>query len=232
MNVAGTGLAGTGAKGIKKKWRWRAGWAKNDHEAHNSNGIREMTTNRERVQQAIREDVSIVPYDPRWPDLFRREADHLRSSLPSALLLRIEHFGSTAVPGLAAKPIMDMLVQVTSLRATRSKIAPILEAQGYEYFWRPSFGDDTPPWYAFFIRRGERGIRTHHVHMMTGGRAFRGHWDRLLFRDYLIAHPETARAYERLKRGLAAAHPNDRVAYTNGKTEFIRQIMARIRQAK
>ena len=191
-----------------------------------------MKTLAERVERAVREDVGIAPYDARWPELFRREAEHLRTCLPTGLIGRIEHFGSTAVPGLAAKPIVDMLVEVTSLRRARTEIAPVLEAQGYDYFWRPSFGDDTPPWYAFFIRRGERGIRTHHVHMMTGGRAFRGHWDRLLFRDYLIAHPETARAYERLKRGLAAAHPNDRVAYTNGKTEFIRQIMARIRQAK
>ncbi|MGP8201861.1 MAG: GrpB family protein [Limisphaerales bacterium] len=191
-----------------------------------------MITNQERVQRAVREDVGIVPYDSRWPEMFRREADHLRSSVPSPLILRIEHFGSTAVPGLAAKPIVDMLVQVSSLRAARSKIVPILEAQGYEYFWRPSFGDDTPPWYAFFIRRDERGIRTHHIHMVTSGRAFRGHWERLLFRDYLIDHPEAARAYERIKRDLAAAHPNDRVAYTNGKTKFIQQIMTMARKSK
>jgi GrpB-like predicted nucleotidyltransferase (UPF0157 family) len=191
-----------------------------------------MINNQEMVQRAIREDVSIVPYDSRWPEWFRREADHLRSSVPSPLILRIEHFGSTAVQGLAAKPIVDMLVQVSSLRAARSKIVPILEAQGYEYFWRPSFGDDTPPWYAFFIRRNERGIRTHHIHMVTCGRAFRGHWDRLLFRDYLIAHPEAARAYARIKRDLAAAHPNDRVAYTNGKTEFIQEIMTRAGKSK
>jgi GrpB-like predicted nucleotidyltransferase (UPF0157 family) len=191
-----------------------------------------MATRQERVQQAIREEFGIVPYNPRWPELFRREAEHLRSSVPAPLILRIEHFGSTAVPGLAAKPVVDMLVQVTSLRAARSKIAPILTAQGYEYFWRPSFGDDTPPWHAFFIRRNRRGVRTHHIHMVTCGRPFRGHWDRLLFRDYLIAHPETARAYERLKSDLAAAHPNDRAAYTNGKTEFIRQITTRAIKSK
>jgi GrpB-like predicted nucleotidyltransferase (UPF0157 family) len=62
--------------------------------------------------------------------------------------------------------------------------------------------------------------------------ALRGHWDRLLFRDYLIAHPEAARAYARIKRDLAAAHPNDRVAYTNGKTEFIQEIMTRAGKSK
>jgi GrpB-like predicted nucleotidyltransferase (UPF0157 family) len=189
-----------------------------------------MKTLQERVQQAVHEDVGILPYDSRWAGLFRREAEHLRSCIPAALIRRIEHFGSTAVPGLAAKPIVDMLVQVTSLRAARTEIAPILKAQGYDYFWRPSIGDDIPPWYAFFIRRDRRGIRTHHIHMVTGRRTFQGHWERLLFRDYLIAHPETARAYERLKSDLAAVHPNDRVAYTEGKTIFIERITAQARK--
>ena len=189
-----------------------------------------MKTLQERVQQAVQEDVGILPYDSRWAGLFRREAEHLRSCIPAALIRRIEHFGSTAVPGLAAKPIVDMLAQVTSLRAARTEIAPILKAQGYDYFWRPSIGDDIPPWYAFFIRRDRRGIRTHHIHMVTGRRTFQGHWERLLFRDYLIAHPETARAYERLKSDLAAAHPNDRVAYTEGKTIFIERITAQARK--
>ena len=191
-----------------------------------------MKTLQERVQQAVHEDVGIVPYDSRWPELFQREAEHLRSCLPAGLIRRIEHFGSTAVPGLAAKPIVDMLVQVTSLRAARTEIAPILQAQGYDYFWRPSFGDDIPPWYAFFIRRNHRGIRTHHLHMVTGRRTFQAHWERLLFRDHLRAHPETARAYERLKRDLATTHPNDRVAYTNGKTVFIQRITAQAKTTR
>jgi GrpB-like predicted nucleotidyltransferase (UPF0157 family) len=181
----------------------------------------------ERVRRAIAEDLRISPYDPRWPELFQREAEHLGSCLPAALIGRIEHFGSTAVPGLAAKPVVDMLVQVTSLRAARTQIAPILTAQGYDYFWRPSFGDDVPPWYAFFIKRDPHGIRTHHIHMVTARRTFQEHWQRLLFRDYLIANPQTARAYERLKIELATMHPNDRVAYTEGKTAFIEQTTAR-----
>jgi GrpB-like predicted nucleotidyltransferase (UPF0157 family) len=185
-----------------------------------------MKTLQERVQRAVREDVGIS----RWPNLFRREAEHLCLCVPAALIRRIEHFGSTAVPGLAAKPIVDMLVQVTSLRAARTEIAPILKAQGYDYFWRPSFGDDIPPWYAFFIKRDDRGVRTHHIHMVTGRRTFQEHWERLLFRDYLIAHPETARAYERLKCDLVTTHPNDRVAYTKGKTAFIQRITAQAKK--
>ena len=184
----------------------------------------------ERVRTAVREDFAILPYDSRWPELFRREAAHLIACIPAGLIRRIEHFGSTAVPGLAAKPIIDMLVEVSSLRAARIEIAPILRAQGYDYFWRPSFGDDVPPWYAFFIKRDESGIRTHHIHMVTPRRAFREHWERLLFRDYLISHPAIARDYERLKIEVASAHPNDRVAYTNGKTAFIQRITAKAKK--
>ncbi len=176
-----------------------------------------------RVRNAVEEEIAIVPYDPRWPELFREERDHLRSCLPKELIRRIEHFGSTAVPGLQAKPIVDMLVEVTDLEATKIQIVPILESQGYDYFWRPTIGDDTPPFYAWFIKRDENGIRTHHIHMIEAG--FEQHWERLLFRDYLIHHPETAAEYARLKIGLAAAHPRDRATYTKGKSEFIARIM-------
>ena len=181
-----------------------------------------------RIQRVVREAIAIAPYDPRWPELFRQEKQHLLSCLPSDLIRRIEHFGSTAVPGLAAKPIVDMLVEVTDLRETRLRITPILESQRYEYFWRPTEGDDGPPFYAWFIKREPRtGARTHHIHMVEG--TFVEHWDRLLFRDYLIEHPEVAREYEALKVRLSAVSPTDRVAFTRGKTEFVLKVT---RQAK
>ncbi|HEV2730752.1 MAG TPA: GrpB family protein [Terriglobales bacterium] len=179
-----------------------------------------METLEQRIQRIVREDVAITPYDPRWPKLFRQEKEHLLSCFPCDLIRRIEHFGSTAVPGLAAKPIVDMLVEVADLETTRSQIVPVLEAQGYDYFWRPTHGDDGPPFYAWFIKRDPKsGARTHHIHMVEAD--FVEHWDRLLFRDYLIEHPEAARDYESLKVHLASAYPNDRVAYTKGKTEFV-----------
>jgi GrpB-like predicted nucleotidyltransferase (UPF0157 family) len=188
-----------------------------------------MESLEQRIARVMREEISMVPYDPRWPDLFREEKQHLLACLPSDLIRRIEHFGSTAVPGLEAKPIVDMLVEVTDLEATRIRIAPLLEAQGYEYFWRPTQGDTGPPFYAWFIKRDPRsGVRTHHIHMVEAG--FDGHWERLLFRDYLIQHPEVAREYERLKMELASAHAHDREAYTNGKSQFIADIMRRARK--
>lgn len=149
------------------------------------------------------------------------------SCLPRAMIGRIEHVGSTAVPGLSAKPIIDMLIEVASLRETRRRIVPILEAQGYDYFWRPSWGDNTPPWYAWFIKRDEHGTRTHHLHMVE---SHFEHWDMLVFRDYLIDHPDVAAAYGALKMRLSHAHQNDRVAYTHAKRDFVKQVTERAKQ--
>lgn len=182
-----------------------------------------METLEQRIQRLVRERVEIVPYDPAWPQVFHKEKEHLLSCLPKDLIRRIEHFGSTAVPGLSAKPIIDILVEVTSLEQTKARIAPVLEAQGYDYFWRPTHGDDGPPFYAWFIKRDpQTRVRTHHIHMVESH--FTEHWDRLLFRDYLIEHPNVAREYEALKMRLASESPRDREAYTQGKTDFIVQV--------
>ena len=176
-----------------------------------------------RIRRVTREVVTIADYDPRWPERFREERAHLLACLPPDLIRRIEHFGSTAVPGLAAKPIVDMLVEVTDLEAAKIHIVPVLEAQGYDYFWRPTHGEEGPPFYAWFIKRDPAGVRTHHIHMVE---AHFEHWDSLYFRDHLIAHPAVAREYEALKRRLAAEYPNDRQAYTNGKSAFIAAVTA------
>jgi GrpB-like predicted nucleotidyltransferase (UPF0157 family)/GNAT superfamily N-acetyltransferase len=92
-------------------------------------GIARRETSEERLRRVVREDVVIEPYDARWPELFEREQAHLRNALPEPLVRRIEHFGSTAVPGLAAKPVIDMLVEVADLELTRQQVVPILEAK-------------------------------------------------------------------------------------------------------
>jgi GrpB-like predicted nucleotidyltransferase (UPF0157 family) len=182
--------------------------------------VTEETNTAEMVRRLCGEQVDIVDYDPRWPALFLAEKEHLLRCLPPEIVRRIEHFGSTAVPGLAAKPVIDMLVEVSDLEATKRCIAPLLVQQGYEYIWRPTIGDDGPPFYAWFIKRdAATGARTHHIHMVEA--SFASHWERLLFRDYLIEHPEFADEYGRLKLELTARHPNDRAAYTQGKTEFV-----------
>ena len=187
----------------------------------------DVETMEQKLARVIKEEVRIAPYDPRWPKKFEEERQHLRSCLPPELIGRIEHFGSTAVPGLLAKPIVDILVEVSSLEETKKRIVPILEAQGYDYFWRPSRGDDMPPFYAWFIKRDRHGNRTHHIHMVE---ADFEHWDRLLFRDYLRKFSKITHQYAALKIKLAQTHHGSRTAYTDGKGSFINEITQRAKE--
>lgn len=171
-----------------------------------------------RIEELVKEKISIIPYQSIWPQMFKREAVFLRKKLPQNLLRRIEHFGSTAVPGLSAKPIIDILVEVASLEKTKRQIVPVLKAEKYEYFWRPAFGDYGPPYYAWFIKRNLEGKRTHHIHMVEADSEL---WDRLYFRDYLREFPEVAESYNQLKKKLWEKYPNDRIRYTEEKSEFI-----------
>jgi GrpB-like predicted nucleotidyltransferase (UPF0157 family) len=174
------------------------------------------------VARALAEPVEVVPYDPAWPARFAEEATHLRTLLPPRLVGRIEHIGSTAVPGLAGKPIIDMILEVPDLACVRPEIAPILEPLGYDLFWRPETPGDPTPAYAWFARRDAAGHRTHDVHLLPPDSP---HWDRLAFRDYLRAHPEAARAYGALKTRAAAEHRHDRRAYAAAKSRFIQDAL-------
>lgn len=187
-----------------------------------------METLEEKIARVLAEDVEVVDYDRSWPTMFEDERRRLLASLPNDALGRIEHFGSTAVPGLAAKPIVDLLVEVLDLEEVKRRIVPILESEGCDYFWRPSFGYDIPPFYAWFIRRDDQGRRTHHIHMVE---PHFEHWDRLLFRDLLIANPPVALEYADLKRRLCAVHRGDRIAYTLAKSDFIRRVTAAAKAA-
>jgi len=180
-----------------------------------------METFEQKLARVLNEKVDLVEYDTHWDRMFLEEKRHLESCLPSVLVKRIEHFGSTAVPRMPAKPIIDILVEVTSLERTKNEIVPILESQGYEYFWRASFGEATPPFYAWFIKRDTSGNRTHHIHMVEKNYK---HWDRLLFRDYLRENAVVAKEYADLKMSLSRIYRNDRVRYTDEKTKFITRI--------
>lgn len=166
--------------------------------------------------------VVIADYDPAWPARFEAEKARIVGAI-GAWVVAVEHIGSTAVPGLAAKPILDIMVGLPSLDCAAQCIAP-LQALGYEYV--PEF-EATIPERRYFRRKwaGE----AYHLHMVAVTSAF---WERhLLFRDYLRTHPETARAYERLKRELAARFGHDRAAYTDAKTAFITAVEEQARAA-
>ena len=160
------------------------------------------------------DNIILVEYDRKWVELFEQEAIYLRKLVGEALILRIEHFGSTAIPGMPAKPIIDMLGEIPSFDRIQQEALPKLVDVGYESLWR----SDLPPGHMMFIQRSLDGKRTHHIHMATAGHKL---WERLYFCDYLRKHPEEAARYSQLKRDLARQFPSDREAYTNGKSEYV-----------
>jgi GrpB-like predicted nucleotidyltransferase (UPF0157 family) len=163
------------------------------------------------------EYIEIEPYDDEWPDLFKEEAKFLMEKLPQDILLEFHHIGSTAIPEMPAKPIIDIGVMVTSFDDAKEQIVPTMEELGYEYCWRT---DRNPPFMTFIKRNGE-GKRTFHVHMAEEEHNF---WDRLYFREYLKKHQQEARNYFDLKMALSKQFAEDREAYTQGKEEYVSRI--------
>lgn len=164
-------------------------------------------------------EVVIVDYDPQWPARFEAERARIALALGSVDgVIAIEHVGSTAVPGLAAKPIIDIMIGVREIAIGERCIEP-MESLDYEYR-----GDAGIPGRHYF-RKGNP--RSHHLHLIEHGSEF---WvNHLLFRDELRSHPESAREYEALKRELAERHRFDRAAYTDAKNPFIASALARAR---
>jgi GrpB-like predicted nucleotidyltransferase (UPF0157 family) len=165
------------------------------------------------------DEVEIINYDPRWPTLFAEEAERLRATLDPSLIIGLEHFGSTAVPGLSAKPIIDILIAVRSLADAKASFVEALRKLDYVY-WADNPKTDR----MFFVKGmppfGSR--RSHHVHVTE---AHGEMWQRLAFRDYLRTHPEEAAIYEQLKRRLATEHQTDREAYTDAKSAYVETVM-------
>lgn len=162
--------------------------------------------------------IIIEEYQSAWPQRFNEEKERLSPLLPASS--HIEHIGSTSVPGLAAKPVIDIMIGLADFSNANSLIGPITTL-GYEYL--DQFEDVMP--YRRFFRRFQDGLRTHHIHMVEIGTEF---WKRhLAFRDYLRGHPSTANEYAVLKRELAKREWNDMNDYADAKTTFIRSIEAR-----
>jgi GrpB-like predicted nucleotidyltransferase (UPF0157 family) len=164
----------------------------------------------------LSERVELRDYDPSWAEIFEAERI-LIAPIFDGRAVGIEHIGSTSVPDLCAKPIVDVLVGLRELALSQEDI-DAMEDLGYEYM-----GEFGLPGRLYF-RKGEP--RTHHVHVVEHGG---DHWERqLLFRDALRADPEERKRYDAFKRQLAAAgHPRE--VYTELKTPFIREVEARAR---
>ena len=168
--------------------------------------------------------VVIVAYDPRWPELYEQEKAAILGAI-GPRLVAIEHVGSTAVPGLGAKPIIDVMAGLPSLADAEGCIAP-LEALGYHFV--PEVMRDLPDdrYFERWTEGYERGTEVAHLHLTEYGSAF---WrEHLRFRDLLRAQPQTAAAYDQLKRELAQRTAG--AAYVYAKTSFVQSVLAQARE--
>ena len=165
---------------------------------------------------AIHEEVVLQVYNPAWPLQFAAERERLLALSPQlpARLIDLQHIGSTAVPGLDAKPVIDMLAGVESMAAAEALVAPLC-ANGYTT--SAEFNASLPD--RKWLMRWAEGRRTHHLHVVVhGGEVWT---QRLRFRDALRSNPALAARYAALKAELAAKHPHDREAYTEAKAAFV-----------
>jgi GrpB-like predicted nucleotidyltransferase (UPF0157 family)/RimJ/RimL family protein N-acetyltransferase len=167
-----------------------------------------------------KDHVDIVAYNSKWPMIASIEIEKLREILPSSKIIDIQHVGSTAIPGMAAKPIVDIQIAAHSLDEMKVIAIPALQKLGYEYWYenpdpeRMFFAKGMPP---FGVKR------THHVHIVEPTSK---HWSgKINFRDYLISHPDIANEYQQLKIKLAQQYAYDREEYTNAKGGFVNKIL-------
>lgn len=158
--------------------------------------------------------IEVVDHDPAWMDAFEIESQRIGLAL-GRVAVRIHHIGSTAIPGLKAKPVIDILLEASSLDALDAG-SPMLEALGYE-----AMGEFGIPGRRYFRLTDARGARTHQLHAFEPGvpNVVR----HLALRDYMRAHPGVAEQYGALKKRLANTYPDDMAAYKDGKDAFVKE---------
>ena len=175
------------------------------------------------VYSKLNRPIHVEEYDPGWPVLFEQEKAHLLALLGDRVSL-LEHIGSTAVPGLAAKPVIDIAIGVWSLPQARLYI-PLIES--LEYVYEPTLELALPE--RFFFWKGTATIHTCHLHMAELDHPMLTRPIR--FRDYLREHPQVAREYGELKKELAKRCGDDMDAYVAGKHAFIEGVMRTAQKA-
>jgi len=164
------------------------------------------------------EPIRLAPYDPAWPARFEAERAALDSAIGEWVVGGIHHVGSTAVPGLEAKPIVDILVGVRDLDESRACFEPLAQL---DYMYAPYLPEEM-----HWLCKPHPSRRTHHLHLVpVDTKRYR---DELAFRDRLRGDPGLAKEYVALKRELAGCFADDREAYTEGKSAFIKDALCRI----
>lgn len=165
--------------------------------------------------------VEVVPHDPRWRNAFEAEAKRVGAALGESVVA-IRHIGSTAIPNIYAKPVVDLLVEVKDVTEVDRR-SSAMKSLGYEVM-----GEYGIPDRRYFRRDNQEGVRTHNIHAFeTGSAELERH---IAFRDYMIAHPEDAQRYSELKRKLAEEHPQNIDGYMDGKDSFIKEMDRRAAQ--
>jgi GrpB-like predicted nucleotidyltransferase (UPF0157 family) len=161
--------------------------------------------------------IEIVPYNPEWPEMYNIIKSNFYRSFGEKIV-QMEHIGSTSVPGLGAKPVIDVLLGVKKLQDAES-IIPQMEQLGYEYVFKY---EDLMPERRYFVKYLKSGKSIHHIHTVEIYSEF---WKRhLLFRDYLREHTAVRDEYFDLKKKLSETDWEDKMGYTDAKTDFIRKI--------
>jgi GrpB-like predicted nucleotidyltransferase (UPF0157 family) len=166
-------------------------------------------------------EIVIVDYDPKWPELFAVEAAGISEAFGLSLL-RLEHIGSTSVPGLAAKPIVDIQAVVRSVLEAQKAASALAEIG-----WRQGVFDLDPERRLYFKKENAEGVRTHQLHVYAPDHPSAA--EHLLFRDYLRRHPGEVTRYLDLKRQLVEAHQYNGIAYSLAKTEYVASVLAKAR---
>ncbi|MCL1982937.1 MAG: GrpB family protein [Clostridiales bacterium] len=161
--------------------------------------------------------IILCEYNPAWPEWFQEEKTNLENLIGQGRIFRITHYGSTAVPGLLAKPTVDILLEINE----DTDIEDLIAVLPYPEYMKMPEADkaDVPPLHMMFVKGyAHDGFaeKVYHIHVR-----YPGDWDEVHFRDYLIAHPEAADAYAALKRTLKERFEHDRDGYTNAKGDFI-----------
>lgn len=195
----------------------RAGWQRTCSPVPNSSAAGLPGRHPGAAISVADQSIELVDYDPAWQTRFAEQQECLGALLASWLAGEIEHIGSTSVPGLRSKPIVDILAPVQSLAATRAAI-PILEKDGWR-FWP----DDPNQGYRLWFLRPDPATRTHHLQIIQHDDSNRQAL--IVFRDVLRRDAAALAAYSALKDDLANRHRRDRNAYSNAKTEFVRAIL-------
>lgn len=174
--------------------------------------------------------IALVAHNPEWKTIYKQEEERIIHAIGKAVILRIEHFGSTAIPAIKAKPYIDIIIEVSKEHLFGAQVIKSFESLGYSYFKVPerkgieaymSFGKG-------YSLEGKEG-QVFHIHMCTKENYM---WKQAAFRDYLNKHVERAKAYEALKVASASTFKNDRGSYVLSKTDFINETLAMIDKEK